>query len=42
MADQSEWLNSLFVRKDVDLLNNNGDENANGKYSNIKAPECLE
>ena len=42
MADQIKWLNSLFVRKDIDLSDDKGDNNTNGKYWEVKDPKRLE
>ena len=41
MAEQVECLSLLFMRKDVDLFDDDGDDNANGEYWEIKDPECF-
>ena len=42
MADQIERLCQFFVRKDVDLLDDEGDDNTSGEYWEPKDPKCLE
>ena len=41
MADQFERLCQFFVRKDVDLSDNEGDDNTSGEYWEVKDPEHL-
>ena len=42
MADQIERLCQFFVRKDVDLSDDEGDDNTSGEYWELKDPERLE
>ena len=42
MAEPVECLSYLFVQKDIDLSNDDGDDNANGEYWKIKDLHCLD
>ena len=41
MADQIERLCQFFVRKDVDLSDDEGDDNTSGEYWKLKDPKRL-
>ena len=42
MADQIERLCQFFVRKDVNLSDNEGNDNTSGEYWEVKDPKHLE
>ena len=42
MVDQIKWLNSLFVRMDVNLFDDKGDDIANGNYWKVEDLDRLE
>ena len=42
MADQIERLSQFFIRKDVDLSNDEGNDNTSREYWELKDLKCLE
>ena len=40
-VDHIEWLSCFFVRKDIDLLDDEGDDNPSGEYWQLKDPKRL-